>query len=58
MDCNTNFVKMMNLGKKNVSKQQKMSVQFHMITILIPNQAVHHLNQRHHILDHGYPIFF
>ena len=46
---------MMNLGKKNVSKQQKMRVQSHLITILIQNQAVHHPNQRHHILDHGHP---
>ena len=55
MDCETNCVKMMNLGKKNLYKQQKMRVQFHIITILIPNQAVHHPNQRHHILDHGHP---
>ena len=58
MDCKTNCVKMMNLGNKNVSKQQKMRVQFHLITILIPNQAVHHPKQRHHILDHGHPICF
>ena len=31
-----------------------MIVQFHLITILIENQAVHHPNQRHQILDHGY----
>ena len=55
MDCKTNCVKMMNLGKKNVSKQQNMRVQFHLITILIPNQALHHPKQRHHILDHRYP---
>ena len=54
MDCKTNCVKMMNLGKKNVSKQQKMRLQFHLITILIQNQMVHHPNQRHHILDHGH----
>ena len=29
--------------------------QFHLITILIQNQAVHHPNQHHHILDHGHP---
>ena len=55
MDLKTNSVKMMNLGKKNVSKQHKMIFQFHLITILIPNQAVHHPNQRHHILNHGHP---
>ena len=43
------------LRGKNVSKQQKMRVQFHLITILIPNQAVHHPNQCHHILDHRHP---
>ena len=32
-----------------------MRFQFHLITILIQNQAVHHLTQRHHILDHGHP---
>ena len=53
MDCKTNCVKMMHLGKNNMSKQQKMRIQFHLITILIPNQAVHHPNQCHHILDHG-----
>ena len=31
-----------------------MRVQFHMIKILIQNQAVHHQNQRHHILDQGH----
>ena len=31
-----------------------MRVQFHLITILIHNQAVHHLNQRHHTLYHGH----
>ena len=55
MECKTNCVKMMSLGKKNVSKQQKTRIQFHLNTILIPNQAVHHPNQRHHILDHGHP---
>ena len=45
----------MNLGKKNVYKQQKMRIQFHLITIMITNQEVHHPNQRHHILDHGHP---
>ena len=55
MDCNTNCVKMMHIGKKKMSKQHKMIVQFHLITILIQNQAVHHPNQRHHILDHGHP---
>ena len=54
MDCKTNCVKMMNLGKKNVSKQQNMRVQFHLITILIQNQVVHHPNQHNHILDHGW----
>ena len=38
-----------------MSKQQKMRNQFHLITILIQNQAVHHPNQHHHILDHGHP---
>ena len=38
-----------------MSKHHKMRVQFHLITILIQNQAVHHPNQRHHILDHGHP---
>ena len=33
---------------------EEMRVQFHMITILIQNQAVHHPNQHHHILDHGH----
>ena len=37
------------------SKQQKMRVQFHLIKILNQNQAVHHPNQHHHILDHGNP---
>ena len=46
---------MMHLGENNMSNQQKMRVQFHLITILIQNQAVHHPNQRHHILDHGHP---
>ena len=55
MYCETNCTKMMHLGKKNMSKQQKMRVQFRLITILIQNQAVHHPNQRHHILDHGHP---
>ena len=55
MDCNTNCMKMMHLGNKNMFKQQKMRVQFHLITILIQNQAVHHPNQHHHILDHGHP---
>ena len=32
-----------------------MRVQYHLIIILIQNQAVHHPNQRHHILDHGHP---
>ena len=51
MNCKTNCVKMIDLGKKNMSNQQKMIVQFHLITSMIPNQAVHHPNQRHHILD-------
>ena len=55
MDCKTDSAKMIDLGKKKMSKQQKMRVQFHLITILIQNQAVHHPNQRHHILDHGHP---
>ena len=55
MDCKTNCVKMMNLRKKNVSNQQKMRDKFHLIKILIPNQSVHHPDQRHHILDHGHP---
>ena len=46
---------MIELGKKKMSKQQKMRVQFHLITILIQNQAVHQSNQHHHILDHGHP---
>ena len=54
MDCKTNCVKMIHLGKKNMSKQQKMRVQFHLITILIQNQALHHPSQRHPILDHGH----
>ena len=54
MDCKTNCVKMMNLGNKNVSKKKKIRDQFHLITILIQNQAVHHLNQCHHILNHGH----
>ena len=58
MDCKTNCVKMMHLRNKNMSKQQKMRVQFHLITILIHNQAVHHPNQRHNILDHGHPKKF
>ena len=55
MDCKTNCVKRMHLGNKNMSKHHKMIIQFHLITILIHNQAVHHPNQRHHILNHGYP---
>ena len=58
MDFDTNCVKMMHLGKKNMSKQQKMRVKFHLIKILIQNQAVHHPNQRHHILDHGHQKIF
>ena len=54
MDCKTNCVKMINVGNKNMPKQHNMRVQFHLITILIQNQAVHHPNQRHHILDHGH----
>ena len=30
MDFKTNCVKMIDLGKKNMSKQQKMRVQFHL----------------------------
>ena len=41
--------------EEKMSKQQKMRVQFHLITILIQNQAVHHPYQHHHILDHGHP---
>ena len=52
MDCKTDFVKLIELGKNKMSNQQKMWNQFHLITILIQNQAVHHLNQHHHILDH------
>ena len=58
MDCKTNCMKMMHLGKKNMSDQQKMRVQFHLITILIQNQVVHHPNQCHHILEHGHPKQF
>ena len=54
MDCKTNCVKIIDLGNKEISKQQKMRVQFHLITILIQNQAVHHPNQHRHILDHGH----
>ena len=32
-----------------------MRIQFHIITILIQNQAVHNPSKRHHILDHGHP---
>ena len=42
MDCKTNCVKMMHLGKNNMSKQQKMRVQLYLITILFQNQTVHH----------------
>ena len=35
MNWNTNCVLMMQVGKKNVSKQQKMRFQYHLITILI-----------------------
>ena len=55
MNCKTNCVKTIKLGKNKMSKQQKMRAQFHLITIMIQNQAVHHPNQRHHILDHGHP---
>ena len=55
MDCYTKWVTMINSGKKKISKQQKMRNQFHLITILIQNQAVHHPNQHHHILNHGNP---
>ena len=55
MDCKTDCVKTIKLGKEKMSKQQKMRIQFHLITILIQNQAVHHPNQHHHILDHGHP---
>ena len=54
MDCKTNCVKVINLENKNMSEHHKMRVQFHLITILIQNQAVHHLNQRNHILNHGH----
>ena len=40
----------MQLGNKNVTYQQKMWNQFHLITIMIQNQVVHHPNQRHHLL--------
>ena len=55
MDCKTDCIKMIELGKKKMFKQQKMWNQFHLITILIQNQAVHHPNQHHQILDHGHP---
>ena len=42
MDCKTDCMKMIDLGKKKMSKQQKIWNQFHLITILIQNQAVHH----------------
>ena len=45
---------MMHLGKKNMSKHQKMRFKFHLITILIQNQAVHHTNQHHHLLNNPY----
>ena len=41
--------------EEEMSEQQKMRNQFHLITILIQNQLVHHPNQHHHILDHGHP---
>ena len=40
--------------EEEMSKQQKMWNQFHLITILIQNHAVHHPNQHHHILVHGH----
>ena len=46
---------MIKLGKNKMSKQKKMRNQFHLITIMNQNQAVHHPNQHHHILDHGHP---
>ena len=36
--------------KKNVNQHQNMWNQFHLITILIQNQAVYRPNQRHQIL--------
>ena len=33
----------------------EMRIQFHLITILIQNQAVNHPNQHNYILDHGHP---
>ena len=43
-------VKMIELWKKKMSKQQKMWNQFHLITILIQNQVVHRPNQQHNLL--------
>ena len=50
MDWKTNFVLMMQVGKNNGSDQQKMRFQFHLITILIMNQAIHYPNHRQHLL--------
>ena len=52
MDWKTHCLLMMEVGKKNVSNKQRMRFQFHLITILIQNQAIHHPNQRHHLLKH------
>ena len=40
--------------EEEMSKHQKRRFQFHLITILFQNQAIHHPNQHHHILDHGH----
>ena len=50
MHWKTHCVLMMQLENKNVSEQQKMIFQFHLITIMIQNQAIHHPNPRHHLL--------
>ena len=52
MDWKTHCVLMMQVGNKNMSEQQRMRFQFHLTTILIQNQAIHHPNQRHHLLYH------
>ena len=48
----THCVIMMQLGKKNVSVQQKRQLNFRLMTILIQKQAKHHPNQQHHLIKH------
>ena len=43
---------MMRLGKKNVSVQHRMQLHFRLMTIMIQKQAIHHPNQRHHLIKH------